>query len=300
MQNLEKWLPTLFAEIYRMCFSASYDPGQESTWCWLTNEHIWDFSAPCFTKEQMQCPCMVRCEGHQLKMLLWILEEYIYILGMPVWQGQRWPCIVLGHKMLLLVCSHCCRNWGGCRGPCRASTLLMDNLPACFPETLECLTWALKDMVSLECLTWTMYDNILVLEPTPWLSGLESYGQIIRCLTEKAYKGLHVWCSAHTSAVFERVQDKYDPLSPSCRDLQNEWRQVKQALHIACHARERPQHVMGASLVCQVRSGNRRSKWFRPWKRHTEVDEGAPMLLHGGAFELLDIAAPAYGWWWNL
>ena len=81
----------------------------------------------------------------------------------------------------------------------------MDSLPACSPETLECLTWALKDMVSLEHLMWAMYNNILVPGPTPQLSGLESYSQIIRCQTEKAYKGLHMRCSVRTSAVFKRA-----------------------------------------------------------------------------------------------
>ena len=32
--------PTLFYEIYRKCFGAAYDMSQESTWHWLTNEHI--------------------------------------------------------------------------------------------------------------------------------------------------------------------------------------------------------------------------------------------------------------------
>ena len=39
--------------------------------------------------------------------------------------------------------------------------------PACSPKTLECLTLAIKDMVSLECLAWAMYNNILVPGPTP-------------------------------------------------------------------------------------------------------------------------------------
>ena len=44
---------------------------------------------------------------------------------------------------------------------------LTDNLPTCSPETLEHLTWAIKDTVSLECLTWAVYDNILVPGLTP-------------------------------------------------------------------------------------------------------------------------------------
>ena len=71
------------------------------------------------------------------------------------------------------------------------------------PQDLDHLTWAMKDTVSLECLAWSVYDNILVPGPRPQLTGLEIYGQIIRCLADKAYKGLNVWCSAHTSAMFE-------------------------------------------------------------------------------------------------
>ena len=60
-------------------------------------------------------------------------------------------------------------------------------------------------MTSLECLAWAVYDNILVLGLTPRLSGMESYGQVIRCLIEKAYKGLHMQSPGCMSAVFEGV-----------------------------------------------------------------------------------------------
>ena len=77
----EEMTPALFVEVYRMHFSTNYDMGQESSWHWLTNEHICDFTTPCFTKEQLLHPCMVRRKGHRLKMLSWMLEEYLYILG---------------------------------------------------------------------------------------------------------------------------------------------------------------------------------------------------------------------------
>ena len=193
--------PTLFAEIYRMRFSASYDPTQESTWHWLTNENIQDFTTPCYTREDPPHPCMMKHEGHRPKMLLWMIEEFIYIMGC-LCDEDRDGHIVLGHELLLLVWSQCCRKRGGGRGPHHASALLMDSLPACSPETLECIVWALKDTISLECLTWAVYDNILVLGPTPRLSGMESYGQVVRHLMEKAYKGLHMWCPGCTSMVF--------------------------------------------------------------------------------------------------
>ena len=64
-----------------MHFCINYDPGQESNWHWLTKEHIHDFYALCFTKDQPPHPCMVRHEGHRPKMLLWMLKECIHILG---------------------------------------------------------------------------------------------------------------------------------------------------------------------------------------------------------------------------
>lgn len=92
-----------------MRFGTNYDPRQESTWCWLTNEHIQDFSTPCFTKEQLPHLCMVRRKGHRLKMLLWMIKEYIYILGHLRDENQDGH-VVLGHEILLLAQSCCCRK----------------------------------------------------------------------------------------------------------------------------------------------------------------------------------------------
>ena len=42
--------PALFIEVYKVCLGASYNVGQESSWHWLTNENIHDFTVPSFTQ----------------------------------------------------------------------------------------------------------------------------------------------------------------------------------------------------------------------------------------------------------
>ena len=79
-------------------------------------------------------------------------------------------------------------------------------LPACFPDTLECTVHVSKDITSLECLAWAVYDNLLVPRQSPHLSGFESYGQVVQHLVDKMHKGLHSWCLAHTSVVFESAR----------------------------------------------------------------------------------------------
>ena len=48
---MESLIPTLFYEIYRKHFGVAYGVSQESTWHWLTNEHICDFFTPTYTKD---------------------------------------------------------------------------------------------------------------------------------------------------------------------------------------------------------------------------------------------------------
>ena len=108
-------VPRLFPEIYRKCFGASHDSSQESTWSWLTNQNIRDFSGPAFTRDDLLHMCIMMHEGHRPKMFLWMLEEYVYILGW-LCEDDKDGCIVLGHELLLLVCSRCCSKRGGGRG----------------------------------------------------------------------------------------------------------------------------------------------------------------------------------------
>ena len=58
-----------------------------------------------------------------------------------------------------------------------------------------------KDTISLECLVWAVYDNLLVPAKLLSLSGYESYGQVLQCLLDKAFRGLHTHCVACTSAI---------------------------------------------------------------------------------------------------
>ena len=103
----------------------------------------------------------------------------------------------MGHELLLLAHSRCCRK----RGSCLAGPTPLDRLPACTFETLECTVQA-TDTIQLEHLAWAVYDNIMGPGKTPPLSGLETYNQIIGCLSGKAYKGLHMCCPVHTSTSF--------------------------------------------------------------------------------------------------
>ena len=111
---MENLVPTLFYEIYRKHFGPAYDASQESMWHWLTNQYISDFSAPTFTRDNPPHTCITMGKGHRPKMFLWMLEEYEYIrykLCMDDCDGF----MVLGHELLLLACSRCCRKRGGSR-----------------------------------------------------------------------------------------------------------------------------------------------------------------------------------------
>ena len=58
----------------------TYDATQESTWHWLTAQHISDFYAPLYTRDDPPSPCITLHEGHRPKMFLWMIEEYAFIL----------------------------------------------------------------------------------------------------------------------------------------------------------------------------------------------------------------------------
>ena len=133
---------------------------------------------------------MMRDGGHRPKMSLWMLEEFIYILGY-LHEHDRDRHMVLGHELLLLMCIRCCGKRGGGRGSCCTSVLSIDLLPACSLATLECTIWVFKDTTSSECLARAVYNNLLLpRQPLP-LSGFESYGQVVQHLVYKAHKGLH-------------------------------------------------------------------------------------------------------------
>ena len=194
--QMEKLAPTLFLEIYRKRFGVAHDAAQESTWQWLTAQHISDFHAPAYTREQPPNICLTLRKGHRPKMFLWMIEEFAFILcHLP--KDDRDGALVLGHELLLLACSHCHRK----RGSRHAGATPLDRLPVCSFQTLECAMLA-PDTIQLERLAWAVFDNIMGPGEAPPLSGFETYNQIVRRLARKAYKGVHTCCPAHISASF--------------------------------------------------------------------------------------------------
>ena len=174
----------------------AYDAAQESTWCWLTAKHISDFYAPTYTRDDPPNTCLTLRKGHRPKMFLWMMEEFTFILC-HLRKDDRDGALVLGHELLLLVCSRCYRK----RGSCCAGPTPLDRLPACSSEVLECAVLVANTM-QLECLAWAVFDNIMGPGETPPLSGFETYNQIVGHLTDKAYEGLHTHCPVRTSTSF--------------------------------------------------------------------------------------------------
>ena len=124
-------------------------------------------------------------------MFLWMIEEFAFILcHLP--KDDRDGVLVLGHKLLLLACSHCCRK----RGSDRADATPLDKLPGCSFQTLEC-TMLVPDTIQLEWLAWAVFDNIMGPGEAPPLSGFETYNQIIGRLARKAYKGVHMYTTSN-------------------------------------------------------------------------------------------------------
>ena len=124
------------------------------------NQHICNISVSTYTRENPPCICITRHEGHRPKMFLWMLEEYVYIM-VQLCKDDQDGLVVLGHKLLLLAHSSCCRKRGGGRTPCHPATLSLDHLQACSRDTLEHAVHSTKDTVALDCLAWAVYDNLL-------------------------------------------------------------------------------------------------------------------------------------------
>ena len=147
MHNLQKVIrmenlaPTLFHEIYRKHFSATYDAAQESMWQWLTAQHISNFYTPVYTRGDPPSPCLTLREGHRPKMFLWMVEEFAFVLY-HLHRDDHDGSLVLGHELLLLVhsrCCRCCQKRGGARGSCCTDPTPLDRLPACTFQTLQCV-----------------------------------------------------------------------------------------------------------------------------------------------------------------
>ena len=134
------------------------------------------------------------------------------------WDGL----MVLGHELLLLACSRCCKKRGGSWASCHPGTLSLDHLPACSRDTLECAVCSSKDTVALEHLAWAVYDNQLRPGKSLFLSGFEGYGQVLQHLVDKAFKGLQTHCLVHTSAVFKPVERVKLVVTVPCKSPQTE------------------------------------------------------------------------------
>ena len=227
---MEKHASTLFLEIYRKRFGATYDATQESTWRWLTAQYISDFYAPAYTRGNPPDTCLTLREGHRPKMFLWMLEEFAFILC-HLRKDDQDGAMVLGHELLLLARSRCRRK----RGSRRPGATPLDKLPTCSYQTLE-RAMSAPDTIQLERLAWAVYDNVMGPSETPPLCGFETYDQIIRRLASKAYKGVHTRCPARTSASFgaegttdivenpESRKDTRPPRYTMTRDVRQEFR----------------------------------------------------------------------------
>ena len=208
---MEKLAPTLFLEIYRNHFGVTYDTAQESTWRWLTAQHISDFYTPAYTRNNPPDTCLTLRKGHRPKMFLWMLEEFTFILH-HLRRDDQDGTLVLDYELLLLARNQCfCK-----RGSRHAGPTTLDKLPACPLEALECAVMA-ANTIKLERLAWAVFDNIMGLGKRPPLSGFETYNQIIQHLMGKAYKGLHMHCPAHTSDSFDAEVEKPGLRNPDSR-----------------------------------------------------------------------------------
>ena len=209
--QMEKLAPTLFLEVYRKRFGVTYDVAQESTWRWLTTQHISDFYAPAYTRDDPPNTCLTLHEGHRPKMFLWMVEEYAFILC-HLCKDDQDGALVLGHELLLLARSRCHRK----RGSHRAGATPLDRLLTCSFQALEC-TMLAPDTIQLERLAWAVFDNIMGPGEVPPLGGFETYDQIVGHLASKAYKGVHMRCPARTSTSFGAEVTTSKMASPDSR-----------------------------------------------------------------------------------
>ena len=153
----------------------SYDTVQESTWHWLTNQHIRDIFTPASMRDDPPSTCITLCKGHQPKMSLFMIEEYVYILHHLLVNDQD-RALVLGHELLLLAHSRCCRKRGGVQGLHGTGPTLIDHLPACSLDALEHVVY-MKDTIKLEHLAWAVFDYLMGPGKSLTLSGFENYSQ---------------------------------------------------------------------------------------------------------------------------
>ena len=215
----------------------------------------------------------------------------------PVHRWPRWK-LVLGHELLLLTCSRCCRKRGGGWGSHHIGPQPLDHLTACSLDTLEHEVCS-RDTIFLERLVWAMYDNVMGPGKSPTLSGFESYGQVLWCLVDKAYKGWQMHCPAGTSTSFnteEKVKVKSvvivpeKPVKPQRYSLTRDmWEEFTGAYS----AMKDKHKFMGGNQATEecVQPLNLSNSGLK-------MDERAPALVHGWAAGFL-AATLVPDWWWQ-
>ena len=202
----------VFHVIFSAHFEAHHDESNEACLRWWINEKICDFIMPSYLCGDPPQPCTMQHEGHHPKVLLWVMEEFFYILH-GLTDEDHDGCIVLGYELMLEVEHRFRIKWGrGIRchwSPSHSAS----NAPPCSPETLDHITWLNPDSKMLERLEWSIYDGILTPGPMPKLVGPESYNQVTRHLAAKAFQGLQVCCPVRTSMQFD------EPSLPKLRSV---------------------------------------------------------------------------------
>ena len=185
--------PSRFTKIYRKCMAANYELGHETTWCSLTNANIEDFVAPAFTNTEPPCVCTVKHKGYRPKILLLMMEEHFYIL-VQLQHSDRNARIILQFELLLLVESRCQKKRrGGSSIVCCTCGSTAEHLPDCSTTLLERLTWAI-------------YDGVLSPGLMLHLEDSKSWGNVIKYLADKVFKGLRTHCPTCMSAEFKKEE----------------------------------------------------------------------------------------------
>ena len=155
-----------------MCLDTHYDASNESCLRWWINENIHNFIVPTYICGDPLQPCMVWHKGHRSKVLLWIMEEFFYILH-DLTDEDRDGRIVLSYELMMEVEHQYRIKWGG-GAWCHPSPSHASTTPTCSSEVLECVAWTKTDSKTLECLMWSVYDGLLSPRPTPKLVGPKS------------------------------------------------------------------------------------------------------------------------------
>ena len=140
-------------------------------------------------------------QGHRLKVLLWIMEEFFHI-SHSLTDMDHDGRVVLCYE-LMIEAEHRFRIKRGSGVGCRRPSSTTSNASPCPRDKLEDFAWNKPDSKTLERLVWSVYEGILSPGPTPKLTGPESYNQVTMCLASKVFRGVQVHCPTRTLAQFD-------------------------------------------------------------------------------------------------